>query len=156
MRMLLLVVSVSLLLACCSCKMAEGKERVVFYAILDSTIYTYQKFYIIDSQIVLNYLDMEPYGYHISSIKQQGDSIIEMIFDKEVDLLQYEMGKIVQYINVAPNATKRLMLKRNKSSCSWQIFVNGDLYKYLVVDSLDLYKYSFAVDTINHWLDDVE
>ncbi|MFR7680994.1 MAG: hypothetical protein ACLU18_14830 [Bacteroides thetaiotaomicron] len=72
-------------------------------------------------------------------------------------MLQYEMGNSVRYTNVAPNATKRLILKRNGHSCGWQMLINGELYKYLVVDSLDLYKSGFAVDTINpHWLDDVE
>lgn len=99
---------------------------------------------------------MEPYGYYISSINRQGDSIIDMSFDKEIDLLEYEMGNIMQYTNVAPNATKRLMLKRNEHSYCWQMLINGELYKYLVMDSLDLYKSGFAEDTINHWLDDVE
>lgn len=156
MRMLLFVISVILLLGSYSCTTAPSQERIIFYGVLDSTIYTYQKFYIVDNQIALNYLDMEPYGYYISSINRQGDSIIDMSFDKEIDLLQYEMGNIMQYTNVAPNATKRLMLKRNGHSHSWQMFINGELYKYLVVDSLDLYKSGFAVDTINHWLDDVE
>lgn len=156
MRMLLFVLSVSLLLGSCSCTTAPSQERIIFYGVLDSTIYTYQKFYIVDNQIALNYLDMEPYGYYISSINRQGDSIIDMSFDKEIDLLQYGMGNIMQYTNVAPNATKRLMLKRNGHSHSWQMLINGELYKYLVVDSLDLYKSGFAVDTINHWLDDVE
>lgn len=156
MRMLLFVISVSLLLVYCSYKMVPRKERIIFYGVVDSTIYTYQKFYIVDNQIALNYLDMEPYGYYISSINRQGDSIIDISFDKEIDMLQYEMGNIMQYTNVAPNATKRLILKRNGHSCSWQMLINGELYKYLVVDSLDLYKSGFAVDTINHWLDDVE
>ena len=70
MRMLLFVISVSLLLGYCSCKRAPRKERIIFYGVLDSTIYTYQKFYIVDNQIALNYLDMEPYGYYISSINR--------------------------------------------------------------------------------------
>lgn len=87
MRILLFVMFTSILWGCCSCKATTKEKKTVFYGILDDTVYTYQKCYILDSIMVLNYLDMEPYGYHIFSINSQGDSIIDMTFDKEIDLL---------------------------------------------------------------------
>ena len=40
MRMLLFVISVSLLLVYCSYKTVPRKERIIFYGVVDSTIYT--------------------------------------------------------------------------------------------------------------------
>lgn len=156
MRMLLFVILASVLLGCCSSKKTAKEERTVFYGILDDTVYTYQKFYILDSTKALNYLDMESYGYHIFSVNYQGDSMIEMVFDKEIDILQYKMSKIVKYYNGGPNSVKKMLFRRVESSNTWEILMDGELYKYSVIDSLDVGKSKFVVDTVNHWLDDVE
>lgn len=156
MRILLFVILASVLLGCCSCKETNKEEKSVFYGILDDTVYTYQKFYILDSKMALNYLDMESYGYHIFSINYQGDSMIEMAFDKEVDLLQYKMSKSVKYYNGGPNTVKKMLFRKVKYSNTWEILMDGELYKYSVIDSLDIGRSGLVVDTVNHWLDDVE
>lgn len=159
MKTLLLFTSFVIVLFFC-CKndktRTEHEDKRIFYRILDTTVYTYQKFYILNNEIVLNCLDMENYGYHITKINKQGDSIIDMYLDKELDILKYNKGQIVLYDSYLPNSIQNISLCKHKGSHIWKVIMNGVLYKFSVIDSLDINKTSYQIDTVNYWLRDVE
>jgi len=130
----------------------------VFYRFFKDEVLTYQRFSIVNNKIVLDYLDMDFYGYHISHIDHQGDSVIRMTFDKEINLLDYDDGKLVLFDSYLPNAPRNMNMLKNTRSHVWEIYINDDTtpYKFLVIDSLDLKKAGYKVDTVNYWLYDVE
>jgi len=138
----------------------NGRNKQVFYRILDNTVYTYQKFIIENRELVLNCMDMDFYGYHISNIKEQGDTIITMTFDKVIgDVYDYiEEGKLNLYDSPLPNPIKKMTLHKDRNTFIWKIFENdkNKPYKFLVIDSIDVAKSEYILDTVNHWLDDVE
>jgi hypothetical protein len=125
-----------------------------FYRILRDKVFTCQEFKIIDNEIVLNYLDMEWYGYHISAMDNQGDSIMRMSIDKEVDILEYDKGNLKLYGSDLPNSPKNILLRKNNQTHQWDIYMDDALYKYTIIDSLDLQKSGYAVDTVNYWLEE--
>ncbi|MCL2097386.1 MAG: hypothetical protein FWH23_01325 [Bacteroidales bacterium] len=138
----------------------NGRNKQIFYRILDNTIYTYQKFVIENRELVLNCLDMDFYGYHISNIKEQGDTIITMTFDKIIgDVYDYiEERRLILYDSPLPNPIKKMTLHKDRSTFIWKIFENENNkpYKFLVIDSIDVEKSGYILDTVNHWLDDIE
>jgi hypothetical protein len=46
-----------------------------------------------------------------------------------------------------------------KDKYVWEAFFNNNFkepYKYELIDSLDMYRSGYVIDTVNHWLDEVE
>jgi hypothetical protein len=116
-----------------------------FYRILDNVVYTYQIYKIVDSEKVLDYLDMEWVEYKIDNVNI-GTDTIKIIF-KTVE--NVEDGFFIIH-------NTNLILRKNYM---WNVYFNDDFdnpYKYTLIDSLDLLKSDYAIDTLNHWLDEVE
>jgi hypothetical protein len=140
-------------------KFGENENKQIFYRVLNNTVYTYQKFIIENRELVMDFMDMDSYGYHILSIKEQGDTIITMTFDKEFNPWDYiEKGQLKLVDSYLPNAPKTMTLHKDRSTFIWKIFINKDNepYKFLILDSINIKESGYFLDTVNHWLDDVE
>lgn len=158
MRTILLVLGILGVLTSCgrTTKQVASAEKKTFYVIGENdTVLTYQKFVIEKQGFVFDRLDMEWYANHLSTYHEEGDSLIELCFDKVINEDGYERGNIVLYEETAP-IVKKSVLRKNRHSLIWERWDDGELYKYRLIDSLDIQKSGYPVDTINHWMDDAE
>ena len=158
MRTLLVVLNILSILAPCATfgKEIPNKEKRTFYAIGENdTVLTFQIFVIEKNEFVFDELDMEWYANHLSNIYEEGDSLIELYFDKVINTDEYKRGNIVFYEEATP-IIKKTVLRKNSHSAIWERWDDDESYKYRLIDSLDIQRSGYAVDTVNHWLDDVD
>lgn len=158
MRTILLILGILSVLTSCgrTTKQVACAEKRTFYVVGENdTVLTYQKFVIEKQEFVFDRLDMEWYANHLSTYHEEGDSLIELYFDKVINTDEYERGNIVLYEEATP-IVKKSVLRKNRHSHIWERWDDGELYKYRLIDSLDIQKSGYPVDTVNHWLDDAE
>ena len=126
-------------------------DQQIFYPIFSDTIYIYRRFCIINNELVLNYLDMESDGYQ--GVIEREDSLINITVHKRLSLSDYDEGEIVLYDFGDSYAPKTISLIKDKKSYVWKILMDGKPYKFdAVVDSLDMHKSKYYIDTTNYWL----